>query len=68
VRGPAPGHIPERSSELGRPQRTMHPILALLLAAIFLLTVLVDPTMALLLAALFGSAWLLQRSRGKSGG
>jgi hypothetical protein len=60
--GAPPGGLARAERELGRPQRTMHPVLMVLLAAIFLLTMFVDPTMVLSLAALFGAAWLLQRS------
>jgi hypothetical protein len=60
--GAPPGGLAREERRLGRPERQVHPLLAVTGLAVLVLAVVVNPMLATLLVAVFAGAWLLQLS------
>jgi hypothetical protein len=60
--GAPPGGLAREARRQARPQRVVHPVLAVAGMAAIVMALLIDPWLAVLLSALFGGAWLLQLS------
>jgi hypothetical protein len=60
--GAPPGDLAREERRLGRPERQVHPLLAVAGLAVLLLAFVVDAALGAMLAAIFGVAWLFQLS------